>query len=664
MRSRSPNIPKRRFDRIRPLGPRPRKSPRERKSPKLVLMTRPEAISPEVTARLKARGRGALVQPLLHTRPLPAEIPSPENFQAVLAGSIAAVRILAERTQDRSCKFYVVGKATARAAKKAGYRDIRFALSANDLAVVIRADLDPNDGSLLYVAGRHRARDFRRLLSAFKLELVEVYSAEKTRTLRPAVCKALKRGLVSDVTFYSGRAVDAFMVAARRGDVANEARQTTALCLSPRIAARAQAHGWRRTWAARHPVANLIDARLMGIRANESQAARNSDPFQVDLPVNASSNAAPPNPSHPPSPSQTAVPEAPMTTPAPTPPTPDGTADNGRSDPGWPAVIGVAVIAAIFAGVVWYLGNDRASELQAEVSNLRDRVAAIDLDPGKADRAALAARAEEAAKVATALSGVAEKAAEKASVDNLALRVDALSEKSDAAIAALRTKTEDASRDLQASIEGLKSQSETQTRSVQELSNQVAALQNRLAAIEEWTKGPSPALLADQLVALSELRQVLDKGTPFAAALDRAERALPRVTTTSNGWQDRAAIGIPTYAELAADLTKIERRLPPPQSDSSGNAVVDSALGVLLSGIQVEGKGALVDDPNRKVIAVARTALANDNPEGARKAIAAVAGNVKALDDWRAELAARMAAEAAISDWEEQVLTTVGGSVK
>ncbi len=672
-------------------------------------MTRPEAVTPALAARLKARGRGLLVQPLLHIKPLPAEIPAPENFQAVLAGSIAAVRILAKRTEDRSCRVYVVGKSTSRAAEKAGYSHVRLALSANELAAMIWKELDPSDGPLLYVAGRHRARDLRRLLSAFELELIEVYAAEKTPTLRPAVCQALKRGQVSEITFYSARAVNAFMVAARRDGVADEARKATGLCLSPRIAARLRAHGWRQTWAARHPIARLIDARLIGIRGNDHSAVRNSPSPPVNLSVDVSANFASSSPSSFPSPAQTAVPEASMTSPPPTPstpggppptpPTPDGPAGGGRSapGPGWPAVIAVAIIAAIFAGVVWYLANDRAAELQAEVSDLRDRIAALNLDPGQADRAALAARAEEAAKVATALSGVAEKAAEKATVERLADRVNSINqdlqatidtmrnntegaiagvreqtegaiaevrEQTEAAIAGLRETTKNTAESVQTSIQSLKSESEAQRRSVDELSGKLTALEQRLEKVEEWTKGPSPAVLAEQLIALSELRQVLDKGTPFATALDRAEQALPDVATASGDWMNRAETGIPTYAELAAELAKIEKRLPPPQSDSSGNAVVDSALGVLLSGIQVEGKGALVDHPNRKAIAAAREALANDNPEGAYEAVAAVADDVKGLADWRADLAARMQAEAAISDREEQVLATVRGSVK
>jgi hypothetical protein len=170
--------------------------------------------------------------------------------------------------------------------------------------------------------------------------------------------------------------------------------------------------------------------------------------------------------------------------------------------------------------------------------------------------------------------------------------------------------------------------------------------------------------LAEQLIALSELRRVIDNGIPFANALTRARDAVPAVAAAKGGWLDRASEGIPSYAGLAGQLTKIEKKLPLPKSDASGNAAVNSALGVLLSGIRVEGQGALVDDPNRNAVAAARKALAAGDAKAADEAMAAVAGNNKALDEWRADLAARMQADAAISKWEANILASVSGSSK
>jgi len=645
MRSRSSLTYARRFDRIRPLGSRPLSERQGHSSAKSVLLTRSEAVSRGLQTGLKARGRGLLVQRLLTTAPLPADIPDPGAYQGMIASSAVAVEILARQCDDRTCPLYVVGKASARAASAAGFDGIKTASTANDLSVIIRDRLNPADGPLLYVAGRHRARDMTRLLSGFEIDLVEVYAAEKVSRLTPDVRRALKRGKISHIAFYSARAASAFMAAASHGKVAKQARRTTALCLSPRIAAHLQARGWRRTWAARIPAADLIDARLLNGRAPQKPIAENTN----ELP--------PVNPT--PSPAAPAVPEASMTSPAPTAPV-----DSGKTPPGWPAVIAVAVFALIFAAVAWYLSKDRVEGLQAEVAELRGRIGSLDLDPGKVERAAMVSRAEEAAKVSTALADVAAKAADKASVDNLAARLDALSGRLEASVSTLEQKTGKTVAGAVSAAEAAQKQSAAQAKTLVGLAAQVADLEERFVEVEAWTKGASPAQLAERLIALGELRRLLDLGAPFATALSRAAKSVPDVGAASGGWLDSADTGIRTYAQLSASLTKIEKQMPTPRSNASGNAVVDSALGVLFSGIQVEGKGALVDDPNRAAIAKARQALGDGDPAAANDAMSALTVTVADVDSWKADLAARMEADTAISAWEKKVLATVGESVQ
>ena len=650
MRSRSSDTRKRRFDRTRPLASRvPVLSARHARAD-TVLITRPDSVTATLKSRLSARGQALLVQPLLQTKPVPADLPAPDGYQAVVASSAAALAILAARTSDRSTKLYVVGSATARAAAAAGFVSVRTAPDARSLAALIRRELSPAGGPLLYAAGVHRARDMQRLLSVFTVDMVELYNAAKVTSLAPAVRRAIRQGRVRQIAFYSARAADAFVAAARRAGVLPQARLATALCLSPRIAARLRAHGWRDAWAAPQPAAALIEARLTGVHPPANTAN--------DIPP-APIPASEPIPLSSPSPAAKAATEEPMTSPA-----PNSNTESARAAPGWPAVIGVGVLAAVFAGAVWYLSNDRTKELQAEVSGLRAELSALNLDPGKAERTALAARAEEAAKVATALAGVAEKAAEKATVDRLADQVQALSARTDSAVQALSAKTSAGMQTLQAQTQQAEAKAASQAEALSALDGKVAALESRVAKIEGWAGSTPPAQLAERLIALSELRRVVDNGIPFANALARARSAVPDVAAASGGWLDRADRGIPSYAELAKQLDQIERQLPLPKSDASGNAAVNSALGVLLSGIRVDGQGALVDDPNRNAVAAARKALAAGDAKAADEAMASVAGNDNALDEWRADLAARMQADAAISDWEAKILASVSGSSK
>ena len=596
---------------------------------------------------------------MLQTVPLNTPVPETTSYQAVIVTSAAAVRILGGRTERREIRLFVVGTAGEKAARECGFTQIASAADVSSLAALIRNELSPADGPLLYVAGVHRARDLRQLLSGFNIELAEVYEARKATSLTPAVRQALKKGEVRQIAFYSSRAAEAFVAAARSNGVANEARTAEALCLSPRIAVRLRANGWQKTWAARQPVARLIDAHMLGSQSAASRGAKTP----------AAASIVPSRPATSSSTAPVADQELFMSNPASHPP------DQGsRPPPGWSAIIGAGVLAAVFAGAVWYMSNDRDAALQAEVTALRDKVASLNLDPGAADRAALAARAEEAAKIASALAGVAEKSAEQASVDRMGEQLEALGTKTEQADAAISASLDESMKSLsismsavsgevQALAKDLGARPKIEAGTLEKLSSQVASIETKLAEIEKWASGAPPAKLAEQLVALSELRRVLDGGGSFTGALSRVQNAIPAAADAS-GWVDRASSGIPTYAQLTAQLGKIEKKLPLPTSNASDNPALSSALGVLLSGVQVEGAGDLVDDPHRKAVRAARDALAAGDAKAASDAVAGSAGEIKALEVWSADLAARMQADTAISDWENDVLATVGGSSK
>ena len=175
------------------------------------------------------------------------------------------------------------------------------------------------------------------------------------------------------------------------------------------------AHGWRRTWAAPAPQMRIAEAYIIGgqadppllaaqgeaqsppasqgqdnqsMPAHGNEAASSSDPA---LAANAAAaEPAPIAPRPSPAPPGSQKPEQSM----------DRTVSNsnappaGTKSPGWPAFIGLAVLAAIGGYLLWQSGQNQAESLRGQIASLEEQIAAVGSDPGEEQRQAIAALAD------------------------------------------------------------------------------------------------------------------------------------------------------------------------------------------------------------------------------------------------------------------------------
>jgi len=516
-----------------------------------------------------------------------------------------------------------------------------------------------------------------RLLDRFQVEVIEVYAAEKASSLKPEVRRAFKRGEVFTVTVYSARAAEALAAAVDRAGVGAEARKASALCLSPRITARLQSRGWREARSVSPPDTSGISAQLLGVRGPFLEESRNRG-AAIPSTVQKSEPSAVPSPMEPS-----------MTTPTPPP---------ARSGPGWPAFIILAIVAIAGGAWLWYMAQERQAELTAQLSGIRQELAAIEADPGREERAALAERTAEleetgagadfetlneliaearalsesvaeaeqlarqtAATNTEALAGLTGQTRElTVTVSDMQERLNTLASKQEERFSALAERLDTAQEELATAKEALQERSQR----LQETQAAVGELRSMIDSLESWAEDMQPARLAERLIALGDLRRVVNAGAPFSAALERAAKAIPAVKEAEGDWLDWADNGIPTEEELTRRLAQIEKDLPPPATADADGGVVDRALGVLLGGIQIEGKGTLVDDPVRSAIVEAQEAMKQDDHAAAKAALAPVADDVEPVAEWLKALSARTSAEAAIQHWENTVLAEVGESVQ
>ena len=169
-----------------------------------VLVTRPEPASARTAAELGRRGHEPVLLPLMQAIQQPPALASPPlpGTAAIAVTSAEAMRVLETMPNDARRPFLAlpllaVGRATARAAREAGFQDVSVADGdGRSLARLLIAKTDQNPGApILYLTGTPRSPEFETVLADAGriMDVRECYQmipaayddAEVARTLTP-----------------------------------------------------------------------------------------------------------------------------------------------------------------------------------------------------------------------------------------------------------------------------------------------------------------------------------------------------------------------------------------------------------------------------------------------------------------------------------------------
>lgn len=204
-----------------------------------LVVLRPEPGASETLKQGEAKGWDAIAMPLFAIEPIQWEAPEAGSFDALLLTSANAVRFGGDKlTQMRGLPVHAVGKATAEAAREAGF----------DIASTGESGVERLLGSieaglkLLHLCGEDRTLvgQTRQTITA-----VPVY---RSKAVEPAPRLGPAAGAV--VLIHSPRAGERF------GDLAAEQRldrQGVVIAAISKAAADAVGEGWKRIEAADQP---------------------------------------------------------------------------------------------------------------------------------------------------------------------------------------------------------------------------------------------------------------------------------------------------------------------------------------------------------------------------------------------------------------------------
>lgn len=232
--------------------------------PLRALVTRPRHQAGRLAARLRARGIGCLVEPMLEIVPLPWNAGTAlPGRQAVLLTSPNAAAALLRAIADGAIgpaelpPVLAVGTATARPLVRAGVGRVEAAPGSNaaDLLRLAQERLDPRGGTLAYLSGEAVACDLGHILAAsgYTVERTVVYAAVPVRRLRPLARAAIAQGTVQVAPFLSARTATAFRDLLAEEGLDAACRGMIGVALSPRIAEAMQSLPWRALAIAARP---------------------------------------------------------------------------------------------------------------------------------------------------------------------------------------------------------------------------------------------------------------------------------------------------------------------------------------------------------------------------------------------------------------------------
>lgn len=201
------------------------------------MVFRAPAAAAKTAALLTAAGHVVSLAPVTRVVTRPIEWPG-GRFDAVLATSANAFSTKPPDEALLHRPVFAVGRATAEAARAAGFRDTRVATGdAAFLVTLVRLTL-PRPGRLLYLAGHDRKPMTEALLTdaGYRIETIEAYAAEPVARWSEDMLAALRTGTVDAALHFSRRSAELALELASRHDIAARFLDLPHVCLSDDVA--------------------------------------------------------------------------------------------------------------------------------------------------------------------------------------------------------------------------------------------------------------------------------------------------------------------------------------------------------------------------------------------------------------------------------------------
>ncbi len=195
-----------------------------------ILVTRPEADAIEVTQALRAKNYEVTATAFLKINLLRQSLGDLSAYGGLIFTSANAVRAFCHNSAVRDLRVWSVGEHTSKAARKAGFNDIRTA-DGNVAYLTEMLGQHEFDKPYLYIRGRHISKPIRNV----QLKEIVLYEGEKLTEIPLETKNIICAGGFTHIMFFSKRTAESFAEAVEASEYApllKEGLKTTmALCL-------------------------------------------------------------------------------------------------------------------------------------------------------------------------------------------------------------------------------------------------------------------------------------------------------------------------------------------------------------------------------------------------------------------------------------------------
>jgi hypothetical protein len=304
--------------------------------------------------------------------------------------------------------------------------------------------------------------------------------------------------------------------------------------------------------------------------------------------------------------------------------------------------------------------EERKVETPPDLSDLTSRVTRLE-----GSMNALAETAKEGGSVPDA-------AALDAKIGDLEQRLQG---KIDSALAAQQGESTTDLKDLQKEVEALKAKLGALAEAhlagdTSDLAPQLTTLDQRIAKLEAALPELSTAIdrsaasakSGAAAIAFANLRNAVTAGRPYAAELAALKSLIPDPGDLG-ALPSHAETGVPTVAELSANLTKLAEASAAPPTAPAETSILDSMMASAKSAISIRRVGAdVTGDEPAAMLARAEASLQQGDLEAAIKEVETLPAPTRdAFAHWLDDARARVSANDSLSKLESTVLASLGG---
>lgn len=222
-----------------------------------ILVTRPQPVADEFAEKLRREGFQTYIAPLMEYVEVKGALGDLSVYQACVFTSAQAVQVFCKKTDDRHLPALVVGEATARAARQAGFAQVYSAEGDASTMIALIGDRVKSMSlkKVIHPCSDDTPNDIAKAVTRLGVKMVMkvIYKANFITEFPDDVMQALRRNGIDTITLFSARSAANFVKILCRKEWRGVSAKLNVVCISKRVADKLKPLPWHTVSVAAQP---------------------------------------------------------------------------------------------------------------------------------------------------------------------------------------------------------------------------------------------------------------------------------------------------------------------------------------------------------------------------------------------------------------------------